>query len=201
MPAGIGGAIAAGHPETVEAARMALEAGGNAFDAVLAGMAAAFVAEPVLASPGGGGFLLAGPAGGNIVAYDFFARTPIRKRPVGEIDFHAAHADFGTTRQEFHIGMGAAATPGAIPGMYRIHGDLCRLPMRDILAPAIAAAERGIEINRFQAKVLGVVAPIYRATEGARCLYAGSAAGTGLPAQGDRLINRDIAGCLSALAE
>ena len=201
MPAGIGGAIAAGHPETVEAARMALEAGGNAFDAVLAGMAAAFAAEPVLASPGGGGFLLAGPAGGNIVAYYFFARTPIRKRPVGEIDFHAAHADFGTTRQEFHIGMGAAATPGAIPGMYRIHGDLCRLPMRDILAPAIAAAERGIEINRFQAKVLGVVAPIYRATEGARCLYAGSAAGTGLPAQGDRLINRDIAGCLSALAE
>lgn len=200
MPAGIGGAIATGHPETVDAARVALEAGGNAFDAALAGMAAAFVAEPVLSSPGGGGFLLAGTAGGDIVAYDFFARTPKRKRPVEEIDFHATHADFGTTRQEFHIGMGATATPGAIPGMFRIHEDLCRLPMRDILAPAIAAAERGIEINRFQAKVLGVVAPIYRATEGARILYAGSAAETGLLAQGDRLINPDLAGCLSALA-
>lgn len=200
MPAGIGGAIAAGHPETVEAARIALEAGGNAFDAALAGMAAAFVAEPVLASPGGGGFLLAGRAGHAPVAYDFFARTPKHKRPVEEIDFHAAFADFGTTRQEFHIGMGATATPGAIPGMFRIHGDLCRLPMRNILAPAIAAAERGIEINRFQAKVLGVVAPIYRATEGARGLYAGNAAGTGLLAEGDRLVNPDLAGCLTALA-
>jgi gamma-glutamyltranspeptidase/glutathione hydrolase len=195
------GAIAAGHPETAAAASIALEAGGNAFDAALAAMATAFVAEPVLASPGGGGFLLAAPRGHAPVACDFFARTPKRKRTEAEIDFHAAFADFGTTRQEFHIGMGSTATPGAIAGMFRIHADLCRLPMRDILAPAIAAARRGIEINRFQAKVLSVVAPIYRATDGARRLYAGSDPETGLLAQGDRLVNPDLADCLAALVE
>ena len=51
------GVIAAGHTVTAEAAEHMLRAGGNAYDAVLAGMCAACAAEPVLASPGGGGFL------------------------------------------------------------------------------------------------------------------------------------------------
>ena len=54
-----GGVIAAGHPQTVRAAAIILEEGGNAFDAVLAAAFASCVAEPVLASLGGGGFLLA----------------------------------------------------------------------------------------------------------------------------------------------
>jgi gamma-glutamyltranspeptidase/glutathione hydrolase len=58
------GCVAAGHPVTADAAHEVLRAGGNAFDAALAAVAAACVAEPVLASPGGGGFLLARPADG-----------------------------------------------------------------------------------------------------------------------------------------
>ncbi|MDH3919405.1 MAG: gamma-glutamyltransferase, partial [Rhodospirillales bacterium] len=58
------GAVAAGHPGTAEAAREILDDGGNAFDAALAGFCAATVAEPVLCSLGGGGFLLARPAEG-----------------------------------------------------------------------------------------------------------------------------------------
>ncbi len=50
------GAVAAGHPVTAEAAAALLDAGGNAFDAALAGLCAACVAEPVLTSLGGGGF-------------------------------------------------------------------------------------------------------------------------------------------------
>ena len=57
------GAVAAGHPLTAEAAFEVLRAGGNAFDAALAGLCAACVVEPVLASLGGGGFMLALPAG------------------------------------------------------------------------------------------------------------------------------------------
>ena len=57
------GVIAAGHPETVRAAAIILEEGGNAFDAALAAVFTASVVEPVLCSLGGGGFLLARTGG------------------------------------------------------------------------------------------------------------------------------------------
>lgn len=79
------GAIAAGHPETANAARLILEEGGNAFDAALAAMCVACVAEPVLASLGRGGFLLARPAGGEIDVFDFFTHTPMHRRAEAEI--------------------------------------------------------------------------------------------------------------------
>ena len=53
------GIVAAGHPETAGAAVTVLREGGNAIDAALAGLCAAVVAEPILASLGGGGFLAA----------------------------------------------------------------------------------------------------------------------------------------------
>jgi len=53
------GAVACGHPTTAAAAMQILEAGGNAFDAAIAAQFAACVAEPVLTSLAGGGFLLA----------------------------------------------------------------------------------------------------------------------------------------------
>ena len=51
--------VAAGHDLTAQAAESVLRAGGNAFDGAVAAMAAACVAEPVLVSLAGGGFLLA----------------------------------------------------------------------------------------------------------------------------------------------
>ncbi|MGB5178913.1 MAG: gamma-glutamyltransferase, partial [Gammaproteobacteria bacterium] len=152
------GAVAAGHPATAEAAAWILEAGGNAFDAALAGLCAACVAEPVLTSPGGGGFLLAHRDGGKNTLYDFFVQTPLRKRPVSELDFYPIVADFGTAQQEFHIGMGSIATPGTIKGLFQIHSELGTLPMREIVKPAVDFARQGIELNRLQAYIFSIVA-------------------------------------------
>jgi len=63
------GAVAAGHAATAEAAAFALREGGNAFDAVIAAHWTACVAEPVLTSLGGGGFLLAQPQSGPACVY------------------------------------------------------------------------------------------------------------------------------------
>ncbi|MDX1400672.1 MAG: gamma-glutamyltransferase, partial [Kiloniellales bacterium] len=98
------GAVACGHPETAAAAAEILEEGGSAFDAILAAMAAACVAEPVLASLAGGGFLLARPADGTARLYDFFVDTPLKRRDANDIDFYPVLADFGAATQEFHIG-------------------------------------------------------------------------------------------------
>ena len=124
-----GGAVAAGDSATVAAAVEILSDGGNAFDAAIAAMCAACVAEPVLASLGGGGFLLAHTAGGKEILYDFFVQTPRCRRPTATIDFKPILADFGATTQEFHIGLGAAATPGMVAGLFAVHRALGRLPM------------------------------------------------------------------------
>src|SRR3546814_3380043 len=83
------GAVACGHPATAAAAEAMLAEGGNAFDAVLAACCAATVAEPVLASLGGGGFLLAQPAGREPLLYDFFVQTPRRRGDPAQLDFRS----------------------------------------------------------------------------------------------------------------
>ncbi|GAB4350343.1 MAG: gamma-glutamyltransferase [Gammaproteobacteria bacterium] len=158
------GVVAAGHPATARAAATLLEEGGNAFDAVLGALLTACVAEPVLASLGGGGFLLAVNGNDTARLYDFFAHTPRNRRPASEIDFHPIIADFGTTTQEFHIGLGSIATPGVVRGIFAIHNDLGRMPLAAIAAPALAAARDGIEINPLQSYIFDVVGAIYRAT-------------------------------------
>ena len=178
--------VAAGHAETARAARRVLSEGGNAFDAAIAGFLTACVAEPVLASLGGGGFLVARTAEGNVEVFDFFTDTPLQRPRQADVDFHPVHADFGAVLQEFHIGMGAVATPGAVAGIYAVHESLGRLPMTALAEPARELAKQGIVMDPFQAYLLDVVGPIYRASASARTLFCKSgAASAPLLAAGD----------------
>ncbi|MFQ5959503.1 MAG: gamma-glutamyltransferase, partial [Alphaproteobacteria bacterium] len=195
------GAIAAGNPDTARAAADILAAGGNAFDAALAALCAACVAEPVLASLGGGGFLLARPAEGRSVLYDFFTQTPIRPRPPGESDFYARLADFGAARQEFHIGLGSIATPGVVKGLFAAHRDLGALPMRDIVAPAVAYARDGVRLDPLQAFINRVVETIVTATPAARAIFCADGGNGALLGEGDSLRMPAFADALEALAD
>lgn len=192
------GAVACGHPATAKAAQEILADGGNAFDAALAGFCAATVAEPVLASLGGGGFLLAQPTDGQACLYDFFVQTPRRRRPADAIDFYPIQADFGTATQEFHIGLGSMATPGGVKGLFEIHRDLARLPMSRLIEPAVRMAREGVTVRPIDAYVFQVVGPILQAGAACRALFTGPDGA--LLGVGDRLINPALAGSLEALA-
>lgn len=195
------GVVAAGHEITAGAAAEILRAGGNAFDAILAGFFAACVAEPVLTSLGGGGFLHARPAQSKARVYDFFCQTPRRKRPQAEVDFQPIVADFGPDQQEFHIGLGAVATPGAVAGMFRIHEELGSLPMLEIMQPAISAARQGVKLTAFQAYVFNVVKAIYGHEAEARALYGcESQAGWRLLQEAEQFHNPALADLLERLA-
>jgi gamma-glutamyltranspeptidase/glutathione hydrolase len=195
---GRGGAVACGHEVTAAAAREVLEDGGNAFDAAVAGVCAACVAEPVLCSLGGGGYLLARTAGHSTLAYDFFPDTPLSRLPWGEVDLHPIDADFGTTTQRFHIGLGAVATPGVPAGLSAIHRELGRLPMQRLVEPAVRAARTGVVVNAFQAGIFRIVAPIYLATPEARRTYGEDAAS--LPQEGQVFRQPELADSLEQLA-
>ncbi len=165
------GAVAAGHRLTAEAASEVLAAGGNAFDALIAALWTACVVEPVLCSPGGGGFLMARPEGRAPAVLDFFVQTPRRPRPPEALDFHEVIADFGTDQQAFHIGLGSIATPGFVRGLYAMQRELASLPMRELVAPAVQHAREGVALDELQAYIFSIVAPIYLATPEARAVF------------------------------
>ena len=192
------GAVACGHPATAAAAREILEDGGNAFDDALAALCAASVAEPVLCSLGGGGFLLARRASGEAVLYDFFVQTPLARRDAAEIDFYPILADFGTVTQEFHIGMGAIAAPGAIRGLFAVHADLASLPMARLVAPAARMAREGVPLRPVDSYLFQVVRPILVARPESRALF--TRPDGELLADPDVLRQPELADTLEALA-
>jgi gamma-glutamyltranspeptidase/glutathione hydrolase len=193
------GIIAAGHELTVRAAEDVLADGGNAFDAAIAACYAACLAEPVLASPGGGGFMLARPAGAEAVLYDFFVQTPKRNQQEN-IDFQPIVADFGEVCQEFHIGLGAVAVPGVLRGLFQLHADLCSMPMRELVSPALGIAGEGIAINAFQSYIFDVVAPIFLHDQSSRHYFSGSHEKNSLLSEGDVHYPVALANTLEAVA-
>ena len=196
------GVVAAGHDETAKAAQIILEEGGNAFDAVLAAVCAACIAEPVLASFGGGGFMLAHSIdrGGKPILYDFFVQTPRSGRPPDEVDFFPVVADFGEATQEFHIGLGAMATPGMVKGLFGAHEDLGSMPMTKIIEPAIKLAKDGVAMTQFQEYLFSVVEKIYISNETCRKVYGGDSGPGKLATVGDTLRYPEFADTLDCLA-
>ncbi|WP_035991088.1 gamma-glutamyltransferase [Leptolyngbya sp. KIOST-1] len=206
------GAIAAGHTLTAEAGAEMLRQGGNAFDAAIAAAFAACVVESSLTSLAGGGFLLAHTAAGENRLFDFFCQTPRSKdsgrfrdgdsfqvgsRTLREsLDFYPIHANFGDTVQEFHIGLGSMAVPGAIAGLLHVHQTLGRLPLELVVAPAQHWAVQGFDVDAFRAYSFEILAPILTATAAAQAIYAPQG---NLLKAGDRLYMPDCATFLQNL--
>ncbi|MGJ3247281.1 MAG: gamma-glutamyltransferase [Elainellaceae cyanobacterium] len=166
------GAIAAGHSQTVEAGLEMFRLGGNAFDAAIASVLASFITEPALTSPAGGGFFLAHTAQNQQILFDFFAQTPRQKQPLDQIDFYPIQVDFGTAVQEFHVGLGSMAVPGAIAGVFHVHQRLGRLPLHIVAEPAIHYAKYGIELSELQAYCLDILSPILLADDAMKSVVA-----------------------------
>lgn len=193
------GAVAAGHHITAGAAAHMLQLGGNAFDATLAALFASCVCEPVLSSLGGGGFLMAHQATkAKTTLFDFFVQTPQKKLHPQNIEFKPIHVDFGTTHQQFQIGMGASATPGFVSGCYKAHSALCTLPMATLLQPAIDAARDGVVMDEFQSRLFKVVEPILLNTKKSRALFSPN---DKLLAPGELLRNPQLSDTLITLAQ
>ncbi len=153
-------AVAAGHEVTTDVAQNLLLDGANAYDALIGAFFAACIAEPVLASPGGGAFILAQPIRERARVVDAFAMTPLRKPSAHEMDVRAVTVDFGETSQVYHIGNGTVAVPGVVHGLFSLHSQLGFMPLRDILAPAIELAQNGTPLTEQQAEILHAVEPV-----------------------------------------
>jgi len=194
--------IATGHELVSQAASEVLENGGNAFDAAVAGGFAGAVAEQTLTSLGGGGFLMARTAGitgpAEEIFFDFFVDTPGRGLDhVNDPHFFPVTIPFGGADQIFNVGMGSVAVPGTLKGLLHVHKRLGRIPLIEVLQPAIRLA-RGHILNDFQATFLKMLHPIMTLTATGRDLYE---PGGRYLAPGDTLVNDGMADFLTSLSE
>lgn len=179
---------ATGHRLTTQAALEIINTGGNAFDGAIAAAFMACVCEPILASPGGGGFAMTRTASGTHLT-DFFAQTPLDINN-SALDYSEIEADFGTAKQIFHIGNASSATPGFIPGLFALHEKFASLPMEKLITPARKAAFEGIEVTPFQYYLTTVISPILLHTKQSRAVFAPDGQ---LKQSGEIFHNRDMA--------
>ncbi len=163
------GVISSGDKTTSSAGAKILKNGGNAFDAVCAAMLISPLSEPMLTSLGGGGFLMSHENGKEPELFDFFVDVPPNR--IENKDFYPIEVDFGTTKQEFHIGASSIAIPGIVKGIYQLHKEKGKLPFEDVVSPAIQAATNGIYLSQMQAYFVKLLEPILTSTKESKEIY------------------------------
>ncbi len=146
------GVVSAGHADEAEAGVRALAEGGNAVDAVVAAAFTGFVVEPASCGLGGYGHLAAFlPGSGGFVTVDHGPRVPAAARAdMFEIADSAAPLYYGwpaTVGRRNEWGHSAVAVPGSVAGLCAAHERFGRLPLAQVLEPAIEAAERGLDVS------------------------------------------------------
>ena len=167
------GVIAAGSPETAGAGAAMLQKGGNAVDAVVAAAFASFIAEIGVVHLGGSGVAhLYNPQTGNSLVYDFFSNMPgLGGTPPTALDFSEVMIDFDATTQSFYLGRASVAVPGNIAGLCQMSADYGRLPLTDLLEPAIQLARNGLTLGTFQAETCKLLENLYSHTDGMRDIF------------------------------
>ncbi len=145
------GVCAGGHPAVADAGIRLMQEGGNAFDALVGAAFTAFVVEPAMCGLGGYARISAyAPDRGGFLSFDAYARAPLAATPdMFELDVSRAPTCYGhpfTAGDRAERGFLAVAVPGAVAGCCDVHAMLGRLPLAQVMAPAIEAAQEGIEI-------------------------------------------------------
>ena len=131
------GGAAASQPLAVSAALQILNSGGTVIDAGIALSAVISVVEPGASGLGGDVFL---------VTHHAKSKENLAFNGSGEAP-HGANRDAFGVEIPLH-GYKAATVPGVISGWYAAHERYGKLPMEQILAPAIAYAENGFPANQ-----------------------------------------------------
>lgn len=193
------GVIAAGGPETAAAGAAILKQGGNAVDAAVAAAFVSFIAEIGVVHLGGSGIAhIYDPQQRCSFVYDFFSAAPgLGGRPPTQMDFEKVTIDFGATTQDFYLGRASVAVPGNVFGLCRLAADHGRLPLAQLLQPAIELARNGLPIARFQAETCALLAPLYTHTAGMRAIFTRNG---DLIRPDEHLFIPDLAETLAALA-
>ena len=145
-------AVAADHFEASKVGAEVLAAGGNAADAAAATMLALGVVNPASSGLGGGGFALYYCAkDGSLTFLDFRERAP-RAADAAMFDIESEPPP-GPASAPSQLGGLAAGVPGEPAGIQALVERFGRLPLREVIAPALRLAEEGFTVSEALSKM------------------------------------------------
>jgi len=185
------GIVAASQPLAARAGVQILERGGNAVDAAVAANAVIGVVEPEMNGIGGDLFAIVFDArtrtlhGLNASGWAPAGLTPALLRSRGIT---------GMPESDIH----AVTVPGAVAGWDAMLAKLGRLPMADVLAPAVFYAERGFPVSDIIAARWQTWSSKLAADPNAAETYL---PGGRAPRAGEIFVNRALAASLRRIAE
>ena len=169
-----------------------LRGGGNAIDAAVATAFVLAVVLPEAGNLGGGGFLIVRAADGEVAALDFRETAPGAASRDMYLDKVGNSTDLSITGQL------AAGVPGSVAGMWAVHQRFGSKPWAALLAPAIALAGDGFELEPVFADWTAHEAERHRRFAGSEQLFLAN--GEPLKA-GDQWRNPDLADTLTRIAD
>ncbi|WP_029032301.1 gamma-glutamyltransferase family protein [Salinarimonas rosea] len=208
LVAGTEGMVAAQHVTAARAGAAVLARGGNAIDAAVTTALVLSVVEPWLSGIGGGGFLLhRDGASGEVSALDFAMVSPGGIDPA---DYPLATRSEGNwfdwpsvAENRNRIGVHSICVPGAVAGFAEALAAKGTLSFAEALAPAIEAAEAGLEVDWFAELCLSIDADNLLTNEASTRLLLRDGKAPRLPEScaGIRLPMAEKAATLRRLAE
>lgn len=142
------GVVVSAHPLASEAGAKILRAGGNAYDAIVATQYALAVVYPQAGNIGGGGFLVGVKNSGEKFTIDYRETAPRKAAHDMYIDKNGK-ADTDLSQN----GRLAVGVPGSVAGFFATlkYG---KLPMGQLIQPAIDLAEKGFAVTEQEAGLL-----------------------------------------------
>jgi gamma-glutamyltranspeptidase/glutathione hydrolase len=176
-----------------------LKKGGTAVDAAIAANAALGLMEPVSCGVGGDLFAIVwDPKTKHLYGYNGSGRSPKgrtladMKRKLGGRSYVPGYGSLSVT------------VPGAVDGWYALHDKFGKLPMADLLAPAITYARDGFPVSQFISALWAANmdnlsgSPDVEEFENAQKTYLVNGSS---PSQGQMFKNPDLARTYQALAQ
>ena len=162
-------------------------------------MLAAYVCEPLLTGLGAGGYMLVVPPGGRPVLLDFFVEAPGREPgPAARAELVPVSISFGDAVQVFNIGVASVGCWGMPAGICEASRRFGRLPLDQLVAPAVRLAREGVTVTPEQAYITQLLGGIVTSTPECAALFAPHGR---LLGSGDRMFQPELADTLQRLGQ
>jgi gamma-glutamyltranspeptidase/glutathione hydrolase len=138
--------VVSAHPIASEVGRDVMRRGGNAVDAAVAVGFALTVVHPEAGNIGGGGFMVIRMADGTVQALDYRETAPLAATRDMYIDQRGNPTDLSIT------GALAAGVPGSPAGLVEAHRRYGKLPLAELVEPAVRLARDGFVIDSVRSR-------------------------------------------------
>lgn len=195
---GARGLAVTNHPLASAAATEMLAAGGNAVDAAVAALFTLSVVEPMMVGIFGGGTALLRLASGETKVIDGYALAPARARPDSFTPLSDSWPDYMEVEGRANaLGPQAIAVPGNLMAWCEMRARFGRLPLAEVMAPAIRHAAQGFRVTPYLAVCAAEVARDLARDAAIASLFLPH----GKPIEaGQRLVQTDYAATLEAIS-